>query len=288
MYARKTGRMVARTALRLLVYSRAASSQPQNPRNLWLDHLDIVATQAFSPAFASLSWITVLNRGVWWHSEDFPWALMLLLLLATVALLWAAMLRRQVSAKNLELELSLQVRRKAQQFDVARNEVLESIAQNAPAPESLEKLALTVEQQIPGSLCVIVLRPDTLSPGTADSPLLVGPSLPEETQTALLAALPPSVSDYGCLSAEKGVPTTEMKARLLPVLRGAGMHFEEVHSSFVLSATGFVSGLLLVFLSKAGFAQAAELNLMAWASRVASLAADHWSMHERLLHGQTR
>ena len=75
-------------------------------------------------------------------------------------MLWATMLRRKVRDKTQALQTSFASQQKAQQFDRARNEILESIARNAPLPESMERLAIAVQEQIPGMVCAVLMPSD--------------------------------------------------------------------------------------------------------------------------------
>jgi hypothetical protein len=116
--------------------------------------------RGFNLAVDSPDSVQVIKLGSWWDARKIAWALVLIVVLAAAASLWAALLRRQVEIQTHELQDSLESKRKARLFDVARNEVLESIARNAPLPESMERLATAIQEQIADSICAIVMPPD--------------------------------------------------------------------------------------------------------------------------------
>jgi len=116
----------------------------------------------------------------------------LLLIAAVVSAIiyYSVFFSRKVWVKHGVIESILEAQRKAQQFDLARNEVLETIARNAPLVESIERLALAVEQQFPGSLCAIVMPLDSASSlGNSGSTVLIAPGLHEDLQSAFTATV---------------------------------------------------------------------------------------------------
>ncbi len=151
-----------------------------------------------------------------------------------------------------ELQDSLQSKRKAREFDVARNEVLESIARNAPLPESMERLAAAIEEQLTDSICAIVLPPDGKSfLNGKPVPVLIAPGVPEHVQPVLLpvlaSVLVPAAAG-GDLKPGDLKTDDELMASLLQVLAGAGLRFYGGQATIVFSASGTAVGLLIVFL----------------------------------------
>jgi len=218
-------------------------------------------------------------------AREVAWGALLVPLIAAAAIAWAALLRHQVGMKTRALECILQAQLKAQQFDAARNEVLESIAHNAPLPESMERLAAALEQQIPGSLCAIVLPGETKSfTGTDTSPALIAPRLREDLQPVFAAAV---ASALVCgWNDPLEITGTPIASTLLQILRNAGLPFQAAHSTVLFSTTASMGGLLLLFAGQdsAVEMQRAKDNLLPSASRLASLARNQGFMHERLLH----
>jgi diguanylate cyclase (GGDEF)-like protein len=246
--------------------------------------------RGFTLAFDSPESVQVTKLGSWWDPRKIAWALVLIVVLAATASLWAALLRRQVEIQTHELQDSLESKRKARQFDVARNEFLESIARNAPLPESMEGLAAAIEEQIADSICAIVMPPDGKSfMNGKPSPVLIAPSVPEHVQPSLLPVLS-SVLLPAAVGAEleSGDLQTDgdLMASLLHVLRGAGMPFHDGHASIVFSASGTAAGLLIIFLKTPLPAEtdSTRQSILQSASRLIALARDHWHMQERLLH----
>jgi len=244
----------------------------------------------FTLAFDSPDSVQVIRLGSWWDSRKIAWALVLIVVLAAAASLWAALLRRQVEIQTHELQDSLESKRKARQFDVARNEVLESIAGNAPLPESMERLAVALQEQIANSICAIVLPPDGKSfMNGKPAPVLIAPSVPEHVQPALLPVLssvlvsPAASGDlkYGDLKTDH-----DLMASLLQALRSAGLPFHDGQATVVFSGSGTAAGLLLLFLKNPlpAETESGRQNILQSASRLVALARDHRHMQERLLH----
>jgi diguanylate cyclase (GGDEF)-like protein len=199
--------------------------------------------------------------------REIAWGALLVPFAALSATGWAALLRHQVRAKTRALEPILPSQRKAQQFDAARNEVLESIAHNAALPESLERLATAVQQQIPGSLCAIV-----------------APGLREDLQPAVSAAVG-SALVCGCKDPleNNGSP---IAATLFQIPRNAGLPFQAAHAMVLFSTTASMGGLLLLFVGQDSAAEMerAKSSILPSASRLASLARGQSFMHEQLVH----
>jgi diguanylate cyclase (GGDEF)-like protein len=270
--------------------------------------------RGFTLAFDSPDAVEVLKAGPWWDPRKIAWALVLIVVLAAGSSLWAALLQRQVEIQTRELQDSLQSKRKAREFDIARNEVLESIARNAPLPESMARLAGAIQEQIPDSICAIVMPPDGRSfLNGKPSPVLVAPGVPEQVQPALLPVLasvlvPVEFSDLksndlksgelkhrelssgepesGDLQSGNLKTDRDLISSLLQVLRSAGLPFHDGQSTLVFSASGAAVGLLIIFLKHpvSVEAEGARQSILQSASRLIALARDHWHMQERLLH----
>lgn len=246
--------------------------------------------RGISLSFDSPGSVSVLRPGSWWDARKIGWALVLIVVLAAAASLWATLLQRQVEIQTHELQDSLQSKRKARQFDVARNEVLESIARNAPLTESMERLAAAIEEQLADSICAIVMPPDgkTFLNGKP-VPVLIAPGVPEHVQPALLPVLASVLmpaSNSGDLKPGDLKTDDELMASLLHVLVGAGLQFFGGQATIVFSASGTAAGLLIVFLKHPLPVEtdAVRQNILQSASRLVGLARDHWHMQERLLH----
>lgn len=188
-------------------------------------------------------------------------------------------------SKAAALERVTESHRKAQQFDAARNEVLESIAHDAPLPESMERLAMAIEQQFSGSLCAVVMPPDRGSsyyPSVA--PILVAPGLVEELQPTFAAAV---AAAWVCAERDPAeIVRQQLGERLRHLLRSAGFLFQRVHSVTLFSNTACMSGWLLLFCKDdaASDADAAADKFLNSASRLAALAGNHACMREKLLY----
>jgi diguanylate cyclase (GGDEF)-like protein len=276
--------------------------------------------RGFTLAFDSPESVEVLKLGPWWDTRKIAWALVLIVVLAAGSSLWAALLQRQVEIQTRELQESLQSKRKAREFDIARNEVLESIARNAPLGESMSRLAGAIEQQIADSVCAIVMPPDGRSfLNGKPTPVLVAPGVPDLVQPSLLPVLAsvlvpePELDDPKHLDLSRvdqghadgarkdrghgdlrrsGRESGDLKtdrdliSSLLQVLSSAGLPFHDGQSTVVFSATGAPVGLLIIFLKNpvSVEAEGARQNILQSASRLIALARDHWHMQERLLH----
>ena len=244
--------------------------------------------RGFTLTFDSPASVAVLHLGPWWDAHRVRWAFLLIAIIATSVGLWATVLRQQVRSKTAELQLSLEAKRKAQQFDVARNEVLESIARNAPLPESMERLALAIEEQVTGGKCVVVLPPDGKSfLNGRPSPVLIAPSVPEDLHHEILPVLaevllPPD----GGLLGHGAQNDPDLLSSLLTILRRGGLTLATGQITVVFSASGIAEGLLILFWKDAVpvAVETVQSAVLQSASRLVSLANDHWQMHERLLH----
>ena len=244
--------------------------------------------RGFTLAFDSPASVSVLHRGPWWDASRIRWAFLLIAIAATSVGLWATVLRRQVRSKTAELQLSLEAKRKARQFDVARNEVLESIARNAPLPESMERLALAIEEQVTDGKCAVVLPPDGKSfLNGKPSPVLIAPSIPEELHHELLPTLAEILlpADGGVLG-NGGQNDPDLLATLLTILRRGGLSLATGQITVVFSASGIAEGLLILFWKESVpvAVETVQSAVLQSSSRLVSLARDHWHMHERLLH----
>lgn len=240
----------------------------------------------FTLAFDSPQSITVLKPGPWWDQERIRWALLLFGVFFIAVVLWATMLRREVLSRTLELQLSLTAKRKAQQFDRARNEVLESIARNAPLPESMERLALAIEEQIPEAVCAILMPTDGKSfLNGKPAPVFVAPGLTEEAQQA------PAFSALLHGAFRAGDPEVlsspnSLVDDMLHALSDSGLGFVSGHSLPVLAAAGTGVGMVILLSNRQLSLppDSVQHNVLQSAARLISLARDHWQMHERLLH----
>ena len=246
--------------------------------------------RSFTLLFDSPDSVEIVKLGPWWDPRKVAWALVLIVVLAAGASLWAALLRRQVEIQTHELHDSLESKRKARQFEVARNEVLESIAGNAPLPESMERLAIAIEEQIADSVCAIVLPPDGKSfLNGRPAPVLIAPGVPEHVQPALMPVLSSVLvpSTEGSDLKDGDVKTDhDLISSLLQILDDAGMPFSRGQATVVFSGSGAAAGLLLLFLKNSAPVETESVrqNILQSSSRLVALARDHWHMQERLLH----
>jgi diguanylate cyclase (GGDEF)-like protein len=223
----------------------------------------------------------------WNEPSTITWILLLTGAAAGGAAFWATVLRRQVHAKTSELRFSLEAQGKARHFDVARNEVLENIARNSPLPENMERLALAIEEQIAGCACVIVMPPDGRSFNNGrPAPGLIAPSLSEELHPQMLSVISPVLSpEEESHNGNSSVDDRDVVAKLLGILQDAEYPFRTSRMTIVFSGNGEGAGLIILFLpTESPEPDAVEQSIVESASRLVSLAGDHWRMHERLLH----
>src|SRR5207244_11577154 len=141
---------------------------------------------------------------------------------------------------------SMDEKQRSRQFDMARNEVLEAIARNAPPPESMELLALAVEQQIQGSICAIAMAPDGKSfLNGKPSAVLIAPHFPDVLQQEMLPALSSVL-----VSSEAETDTARSDADLVSMLlektRSAGLNFKDAGVVIAFPGAGELAGLARV------------------------------------------
>jgi diguanylate cyclase (GGDEF)-like protein len=249
-----------------------------------VDRKNFVSVNGFSVAFDSPQAVAVLKLGPWWNTQKIEWALLAIAAIATAASLWIVLLRQKVALKTGELQSSIDEKKRAQQFDIARNEVLEAIARNAPPPESMELLAKAVEQQIEGSICAIAMAPDGKSfLNGKPSAVLIAPNFPDVLQQEMLPALS-SVLVSSEAEADSVRSGADLVAMLLERTRSAGLAFKDAEVVIAFSGAGELAGLVMVF-SKDNQTPDADnaSRVLQSASRLVSLARDHWHMHERLV-----
>ncbi len=238
----------------------------------------------FNLFFDSEQAISVLQAGPWWDTRKITWALFAIALVSALASLWIMLLRQNVETKTRELQSSVQAKRKAQRFDVARNQVLEAIARNAPPPESMEHLALAVQEQVEGSVCAVAMSPDGKSFLDGEpSAVLIAPNLSEDLQRQIL----PVLSAVLVNASEGAGPRqndTDVMASVLETARCAGVNFYDADVVVAFSGGGEIAGLVMVFFQDAPPADPDNAaRVLQSASRLVSLARDHWYMHERLV-----
>src|SRR6266568_4556610 len=250
-----------------------------------VDHIQFVV-RGFVLAFDSPQSVSVIKLGPWWDSRRISWALFVIVAIAAAATLWATLLRQQVETKTRELQSSIAAKRKVREFDIARNQVLEAIARNTAPPESMERLALAVQQQIEGSVCLVALSPDGKPSLTAKLPIVIAPDLPDEVlrqmQPVLASALAKSTPAPGSNS---GSEDHDVLTNLLDISRNGGLEFDQGQVMFAFTGAGEPAGLLMLLLKTAAVADSDSTipNVLHSASRLVSLARDHWHMHERML-----
>lgn len=250
----------------------------------------------FTLAFDSPESVSVIRLGPWWDTRKITRALFTIVLIAALASLWIALLRQKVQTKTSELQASIEAKRRAQQFDAARNQVLEAIARNAPPPESMEMLALAVQAQIAGSICAIALAPEGKSfLNGKPSAVLIAPDFPEVLQREMLpvlsAELAPSALGTSALASEIDDAygenlrsDTDVQADLLKVANDSGLNFCDGQATIIFSGTGEVAGLLILFFREVLPDDADNAaRVLQSASRLVSLARDHWQMHQQLV-----
>jgi diguanylate cyclase (GGDEF)-like protein len=242
------------------------------------------AVGGFNLAFDSPQSVSVLRMGPWWDTRKITWALFGIVLISALSSLWIVLLRRKVEVKTSELQSSVEAKRQAQRFDVARNQVLEAIARNAPPPESMERLALAVQEQIEGSVCAIAMSPDGKSfLDGKPSAVLIAPNLPEDLQRQMLPVLS-SVLVNASEGAASPRNDTDVMASVLETARWSGMNFCDADVVVAFSGAGELAGLVMVFFQETPPADTDNATgVLQSASRLVSLARDHWYMHERLV-----
>ena len=213
------------------------------------------------------------------------WTLLVTAALAAGAAFWATVLRLQVHAKTSELRRSLEAQNKAREFDAARNDLLENIAQNSPLPQNMEKLVLAIERQLPDSACAIVMPPDGKSfMNGRPCPVLIAPSLPSELHPEIVGALGQMFNPGEIAETENVIDDDTQVTMLLGILWAFGLSFCTAHVTIAFSGSGEAAGLVIVFLRRTSSIEPAENSILESASRLVALAGDHWRMHQQLLH----
>jgi diguanylate cyclase (GGDEF)-like protein len=238
----------------------------------------------FNLVFDSEQAVSVLRMGPWWDTQKITWVVIGIALVSSLASLWIILLRRKVETKTSELQSSMQAKRKAQSFDAARNQVLEAIARNAPPPESMEHLAFAVQEQIEGAICAIAISPDgkTFLNGKP-SAVLIAPNLPDDLQRQILPILSSLLvsSDQGTGSLQNDA---DVMMSVLETARRQDMDFCDADVVVAFSGSGELAGLVMVFFQDTPPVDPDNATrVLQSASRLVSLARDHWYMHERLV-----
>lgn len=215
-----------------------------------------------------------------WVSASLPWVVPAIVVVAGASLSIALAL---LHSKSRQLDAAVKAARSSRAFEIARVEVLESIARNAPLPESVERIALAIERRLPGTACLIVLASPNSSMKTG--PVIVAPGLPEHVQAKILSLLSAELGD-----SEKNIADPKGQDKLLrgllDVLQRSGLEFTEGSQSAVPSSNVMPAGRVVLFFKnpQAEDLQIGNQSLLVWASRFVALAIEHCSMHERLLH----
>jgi len=231
----------------------------------------------------SLPSVSILQESWWWDARKIFWVLLAAALVSALSSLWIVLLRQKVEVRTRELQFSVEAKRKSQHFDAARNQVLEAIVRNAPPPESMENLVFAVQEQIEGSVCAVALSPDGKSFLDGEpSAVLIAPGLPEDLQRQIL----PVLSSVLVGPSEGDVLHTDadVMATILETAKSAGMDFCDADLAIAFSGTGELAGLVMVFFQEFFPADPEyATRILQSASRLVSLARDHWYMHERLI-----
>ena len=238
-----------------------------------------VSIRGFTLSFDSPTAVTMVRPGPWWTVRNIEIAVLLLVALAAVVLAWAAVLRRKVFARTLALRKLLQTQTNAQKFDHARNTVLEGIAANEPLAVNMQRLALSVEQQVPEATCVIVLaQPPALQHQGlgARTCWVVAPGLPEESRLAMQEQL--SLDDKG--DGDDPLP------RLLAAANRSERQFAGGAAQRVDNkqlATSDIIGVLFADIRTTELTEFESMVLQS-AAHLVSIAQNHSEIHQRLLH----
>ena len=178
------------------------------------------------------------------------WVMLAVVVVAAGASVWAAVLSVQVRTKTRQLQLSFETKRKAGEFDVARNEVLEFIVRNAPLPESMERLAVAIERQVEGAMCIIIMQPDGRQLADCQiSPVLAAPALREEIHAEIIRVLSPLLVAPSSLDELKQAEQrNQIYDKLRDILGTTGRNFQDAEFSTAFSGSGSVAGLVLLLL----------------------------------------
>jgi diguanylate cyclase (GGDEF)-like protein len=249
-----------------------------------VDRTGFPSVRGFSLAFDSPDAVTVIKRGPWWDAGKITLVFSVIVGIAAAAFLWAFLLRRKVEAKTRELQFSVRAKRRVQQFDMARNQVLEAIVRNAPPAESMELLARAVQEQIEGAVCAIALSPDGKSfLNGKPAATLIAPDLPDEVHREML----PVFSSLLVTSLEapiRGTDDADVTAHLLKAANRAGLEFRDAEMVFAFSGAAELAGSIMVLIGdNPAIDTENTARVLQSASRLVSLASDHWQMHERLV-----
>jgi diguanylate cyclase (GGDEF)-like protein len=118
------------------------------------------------------------------------------------------------------------------------------------------------------------------------APRLIAPSLTEELHPQMLSVISPVLSpEEESHHGNSSFNDREVIADLLGILQDAGHPFRTSRMTIVFSGSGEGAGLIILFLpTESPEPDAVEQSVVESASRLVSLAGDHWRMHERLLH----
>jgi diguanylate cyclase (GGDEF)-like protein len=231
--------------------------------------------------------ISLEIKAPWWDSPGVIWVLLLIVMVAATASLWALILR--LRAKSRELDEAVDAKRKSKEFELARIEVLEAIARNAPLPETVELIALAMEHRISGSACVVATPSENRSLQASEpSTMIIAPRLGEDVQAKLLPVLSMALRSSGARGDVNPVEPgkEDFLVSLLDILRQSGLNFGTADQSAVTSWNSDVAALVILLFKDAQTeeSQIAKRRPVLWASRLVSLAVEHSYMHERLLH----
>jgi diguanylate cyclase (GGDEF)-like protein/PAS domain S-box-containing protein len=173
-------------------------------------------------------------------------------------------------------------RKRSENFEQARAQVLELIAENHPLAEVLNRLIALVEQEYPGSAASIVL----LSEGRLDH---VAPSLPAEFRAALDGQLLRLTSGICSDAASSGatmtcseLATDEHWAGIRDAAREHGL--VACWSVIVHSSTGDVVGMFNIFLRTPLDLDAAGRRLLEMVGRLITIATEHQELTYQLAY----
>lgn len=178
---------------------------------------------------------------------------------------------------------ALTERKQAEQLERDRNRVLEMIAKGEPLPRILEQIAILIERQRPGALCSILLLYDgRLYHGAA-------PSLPDDYMRAV-DGLPigPRAGSCGtaCFRSETVITEDIAIDPLWDGYREIGLRYglRACWSVPIFSSTDQVLGAFAMYSRAPCRPQAAELELLEAARRMAAIAIEQHRLTDRLIH----
>lgn len=241
-----------------------------------------VSIRGFNVIFDSPAAITVVRPGPWWTATNIGIAVLLLVALAAAVLAWAAVLRRKVYTRTLALRSLLQAQTNAQKFDSARNAVLEGIANNEPIALNMHRLAVSVEQQIPGAMCVIVLAQSQVAQHhepSMQSHFVIAPGTSDAARTSMQTA----VNADGGSDPQK---LDELLTRLLEIANGDGGPFTGGAVRRIDNTRRAASDIIALLFKAHRASELAEFEGMVLqsAAHLVSIAQNHSEIHHRLLH----